>query len=289
MSYCVKCGVKLSPGSKSCPLCGTAVISPEEQETAVPTFPRNPKSPPGQRIRRSTVALLLELLLILPPAVCLICDFVPDRSLGWSYIVLASILPSVLFFLGFFRSRRFPCFSLRVYGRKLVLGIFAAGFTSCGGGGLYRLGRSDQNKNFRPSVCGAGSDRNRFFLPGIGNFAEPGLSFSQHAGLVALSSGCAVCHWRYPDRDRPGSGTEGEISQKIFYLKKTDEACRVFVRFYVMIRVRRFPRRLRISLAIVPHWAAISQAVISASPDRPISMAVSPGLISGISVTSTIV
>ena len=99
MSYCVKCGVKLSPGSKSCPLCGTAVISPEEQETAVPTFPRNPKSPPGQRIRRSTVALLLELLLILPPAVCLICDFVPDRSLGWSYIVLASILLAGVFIL----------------------------------------------------------------------------------------------------------------------------------------------------------------------------------------------
>lgn len=93
MSYCVKCGVKLAPGSKECPLCYTKVINPEEKEAVYePTFPPRPRPLGEQKIRRSSVVLLLSLSLFLPAAVCLVCDLIPDFTVGWSSVVLASLL-----------------------------------------------------------------------------------------------------------------------------------------------------------------------------------------------------
>ncbi|MDY4888999.1 MAG: DUF6320 domain-containing protein [Sphaerochaetaceae bacterium] len=43
MAYCVKCGVQLPDGSKSCPLCGTSVILPPgmEEQKEKPLFPES--------------------------------------------------------------------------------------------------------------------------------------------------------------------------------------------------------------------------------------------------------
>ena len=40
MSYCVNCGVKLNPGAKVCPLCGTPAWKPDP--TAPAYFPTKP-------------------------------------------------------------------------------------------------------------------------------------------------------------------------------------------------------------------------------------------------------
>ena len=55
MSYCVNCGVELSDGAASCPLCGTPAWKPDRE--ALPYFPTKPAVvPPASR---RAAALLL--------------------------------------------------------------------------------------------------------------------------------------------------------------------------------------------------------------------------------------
>ena len=59
MSYCVNCGVELSPGAAHCPLCGTPAWKPDP---AAPSFfPTKPAEvPPASR--RAAAALLTAML-----------------------------------------------------------------------------------------------------------------------------------------------------------------------------------------------------------------------------------
>ena len=59
MSYCVNCGVELSDGAASCPLCGTPAWKPDE--TAPRYFPTKPAEVP-RASRRAAAALLTAML-----------------------------------------------------------------------------------------------------------------------------------------------------------------------------------------------------------------------------------
>lgn len=87
--YCVKCGVSLPDGTEKCPLCGTRVWNPEGL-TAESTF--DPGRLPEKPFDRNPVAILLTVITVLAAiAVSVVC-LVLYRNLGWSDIVLASLL-----------------------------------------------------------------------------------------------------------------------------------------------------------------------------------------------------
>ncbi len=92
MSYCVNCGVELHETEKSCPLCTTVVINPNQlyNEDAKPLYPPHKQHADLQANKRVTVALI-SVLLALPASVCLVCNYVIDTRLTWSMYVLGTM------------------------------------------------------------------------------------------------------------------------------------------------------------------------------------------------------
>ena len=96
--YCVKCGVKLQNGAESCPLCGTPVWRPCENESARECYPSlYPERPHNERI--PAVAFITVVLC----AVCLSCLIACLRTYGsaaWSaYVMMGIAVFYVIFFL----------------------------------------------------------------------------------------------------------------------------------------------------------------------------------------------
>ncbi|HBP37676.1 MAG TPA: hypothetical protein DD640_02845, partial [Clostridiales bacterium] len=85
MSYCVNCGVELSPSEKACPLCGVEVVNPRQpyDEKAVRPYPRR-LDPINARINRAFTAVILSISIAFPAIFCLTVNFILDGRLTWS-------------------------------------------------------------------------------------------------------------------------------------------------------------------------------------------------------------
>lgn len=92
MSYCVNCGVELSPSERRCPLCGTEVINPREpwQEPAVRPYPHQAERM-LRRVDRQFAAALVAVVLAIPILVTMLCDLLPDGRLSWSFYVFGAL------------------------------------------------------------------------------------------------------------------------------------------------------------------------------------------------------
>lgn len=94
MSYCVKCGVKLSAYHKECPLCNTEVIDPNRADISVntdyPDYSANPTKV-SKRANRMLTGFILSALLILSSVITLLVDIIVQHGITWSSIVCASI------------------------------------------------------------------------------------------------------------------------------------------------------------------------------------------------------
>ncbi|MGI6125315.1 MAG: hypothetical protein ACOYIG_14295 [Acetivibrionales bacterium] len=97
MAYCVRCGVELQKGLKSCPLCDTEVLLPDEQgmeEGLVPfseRIPRNVRPRVNLTPSRSFIVLATFILLV-PLLVTLIIDFTANRTITWSFYPITSLI-----------------------------------------------------------------------------------------------------------------------------------------------------------------------------------------------------
>ena len=91
--YCVKCGVELMKGAKTCPLCGTRVYHPDIEETPEPAlYPRFTEG--EETFSPGALQFILGFLFILPIVICLMIDLRTHHSIVWSGYVccgLASI------------------------------------------------------------------------------------------------------------------------------------------------------------------------------------------------------
>lgn len=96
MAYCVRCGVELQKGCKTCPLCETEVILPEEKESPeglkmlADRIPRQVR--PRINLAPSRAFLfLVSFLLLLPILVTLFVDFTVNRTITWSFYPITSL------------------------------------------------------------------------------------------------------------------------------------------------------------------------------------------------------
>ena len=92
MSYCVNCGVELSPSEHACPLCQTEVNNPRR-----PYDRKYPKPFPNRldlfepQDNRLFNTAIITLLLALPAAICLACDVAYTNSKGWSMLAIGAM------------------------------------------------------------------------------------------------------------------------------------------------------------------------------------------------------
>lgn len=102
--YCIRCGVRLADTEQACPLCGTRCCHPDiPPVTAAPLYP--PRSHPQAHVNPLGVMSALTLLLLLPVALCLLCDLRFHRAVTWSGYAVGGILLFYELFLlpGWFR------------------------------------------------------------------------------------------------------------------------------------------------------------------------------------------
>lgn len=89
MSYCVNCGVELSPDLPSCPLCRTPVVNPAaDNPPAEKAFSDKIVLPAAARKRFG--AYIVSMVMLIPNIVCLLTDFLILKGYHWSLFVLTS-------------------------------------------------------------------------------------------------------------------------------------------------------------------------------------------------------
>lgn len=96
MAYCVRCGVELHKGLKSCPLCNTEVLLPDEMDIGEGMSPFSDRVPrnirPRINITPSRASIFLATFIILVPLlVTLIIDFNANRTITWSFYPITSL------------------------------------------------------------------------------------------------------------------------------------------------------------------------------------------------------
>lgn len=99
MSYCVNCGVELDASAKSCPLCSTPVLNPNEIGKVLEGQSPFPKEK-GQveTVRRKDIGILLSMVTLATAAICGILNAFVFRDNLWSLVVLGACVILWVFF-----------------------------------------------------------------------------------------------------------------------------------------------------------------------------------------------
>ena len=96
--YCVNCGVKLADTEAVCPLCETPVFHPDiPRQPARPLYPRNRL--PVPQIRSRVAQVILTAGFLLPLLICIQCDLLVNRRIGWSGCVSAALAAAYVIFV----------------------------------------------------------------------------------------------------------------------------------------------------------------------------------------------
>ncbi len=99
MSYCVNCGVELESSLKSCPLCHTPVINPNELQKAQVPSPYPKEKGQVDVVKRKDFGILTSIVLTATSLSCLLLNlFVFPGSLWSLFIIGACLLLFVLVF-----------------------------------------------------------------------------------------------------------------------------------------------------------------------------------------------
>ena len=91
MSYCVNCGVELHASAKSCPLCNTPVLNPNELGklcNAQPPFPTQKGQ--VEPVKRKDLGILMTMVLLATAGICGILNALVFRESLWSLVVLGA-------------------------------------------------------------------------------------------------------------------------------------------------------------------------------------------------------
>lgn len=120
--YCVKCGVELMKGVRTCPLCGTAVYHPDIDETPeAPLYPRSDGR--EETVSPSGVLFVLTFLFLIPVIVCLLVDLRMNGRVDWSGFVSCGLgVLYVCLCLPFWFRRRDPVIFVPICFAAFLLG-----------------------------------------------------------------------------------------------------------------------------------------------------------------------
>lgn len=88
--YCIKCGVELSEGQETCPVCNTRVYHPDFPVAAKPTYPK--KDFTSEAFNRKGLLLALTLLFSLPLVLPILFDLIWHATVTWSGYVAGGVL-----------------------------------------------------------------------------------------------------------------------------------------------------------------------------------------------------
>ncbi len=86
--YCVKCGVELRDGAKSCPLCQTPVYFPGMTE-APPIYPKN--LPPVEKVSKKGLLFIITFAFAIAAVISLITDFNILSGIQWADYVIGGL------------------------------------------------------------------------------------------------------------------------------------------------------------------------------------------------------
>lgn len=91
MSYCVNCGVELDVSAKSCPLCRTPVLNPNEiGRLAGEQMPFPVQKAKVEPVKRKDLGVLLTMIVLATAAMCGILNALVFRETLWSLTVLGA-------------------------------------------------------------------------------------------------------------------------------------------------------------------------------------------------------
>ena len=74
MSYCVNCGVELDPSLKSCPLCHTPVINPNELKKEETVYPYPTQKGQVEVVKRKDLGILLSIVVLATSTTCILLN-----------------------------------------------------------------------------------------------------------------------------------------------------------------------------------------------------------------------
>lgn len=137
MSYCVNCGVELASTERVCPLCDTEVINPKSPWTE-PRKRAWPERAEGimRRADRKYFVGLAALLLLIPAAAALLCDWLLTGELSWSLYVIGSIAMIYVFVLLPFGVNK-PSFDMCMAANTALTILFLALLENLSGGDWF--------------------------------------------------------------------------------------------------------------------------------------------------------
>ncbi len=111
--YCVKCGVELSEGQESCPLCKTAVCHPDFPVKPAPTYPQ--KEFQSEAFNPRGLLFVITICMALIMAIPMVFEIMWHRSVDWSgYVAGGVILFYVVMILPFWFRNATPAIFLPV-------------------------------------------------------------------------------------------------------------------------------------------------------------------------------
>lgn len=91
MSYCVNCGVKLKKSEKTCPLCNTKVINPnDKKDNYEPAYPNIIEN--FNNINFKFLAKLIVIVLLILTSITVLCNILIAKKITWSIYVIVSTL-----------------------------------------------------------------------------------------------------------------------------------------------------------------------------------------------------
>ena len=88
MSYCVNCGVELEPSLRTCPLCNTPVMNPNEKEKEISPSPYPVNKGQVETVKRKDLGILLSVVLTATSLTCLLLNLLVFNASLWSLLVI---------------------------------------------------------------------------------------------------------------------------------------------------------------------------------------------------------
>ena len=89
--YCIKCGVELSPGQSTCPVCGTRVYHPDLPVSDVPPpYPRKEFQP--EEFNRKGILFVITIIALLPLLLPMVFEFSWHGVIEWSGYVAGAVV-----------------------------------------------------------------------------------------------------------------------------------------------------------------------------------------------------
>lgn len=92
MSYCVQCGVELSPALSRCPLCETVVYNPNQTNQPLAPSPYPAESPVVlEAATKKSFIFLISAAFALPASICILVDLLLNQQFTWSLFALGAL------------------------------------------------------------------------------------------------------------------------------------------------------------------------------------------------------